>query len=130
MMQDRTEAFRSQTWHDITEPFDALLLEWYGDLTDRFDPADEDLADMVMALNQGNPYWKNPPTMTSFQKIRRKYEWLLDAYALLQDELSALRLQLQTNPSLSRVGVEIFSSDASHGAGGEKIRPDLDSQSK
>jgi len=96
MMQDRIEAFRSQSWYDITEPFDALLLEWYGDMSDHFDPTDEDLAETVMALNRGNYYWKSVSTMTSFQKICRKYEWLLDAYALLYDEVCGLRLQIAT----------------------------------
>jgi hypothetical protein len=64
----------------VTEPYEQLLREWYGEDLSLFNSEDPDLATLIYGLTRNNHYWTfNPNTMTSYEKLRAKYDVLLSA---------------------------------------------------
>jgi len=86
-MGDYASSILAETWFDVSEDFDALMMEWYGDLAARFDTEDEDFEYAVRTLTRSYRFWRfNPDSATAYEKLRQKYDATLDAYAELYEE--------------------------------------------
>ena len=82
-----------ETFYDFTEEYDELLNDWYGDDLSIFNPDDEDLYDVVKRLTRKIRFWctsPNPP-LSSYEKLRRKYESLLAIHSRLIEAHCSLR---------------------------------------
>ena len=76
--------------YDMAEECAALLWEWYGDDLSPFDPDDEDLNIAFGRLRTRWTFWQTDRYAVSpYQKLRRKYDALIEAYMLLVDDFRA-----------------------------------------
>jgi len=89
------DALITETFFDATEELDELLRDWYGDDISLFNLDDEDLSIAARSLTRVIRFWGTAtyPPLTSYEKLRRKYEALLaihscliEAYGNLRDE--------------------------------------------
>ena len=80
--------------NDLNEEYEELLMDWYGDDISLLDIDDIDLYDVVGRLTSLLRFWRTDfdCPLTSYEKLRRKYEALLyvhsnliEAYAYLSD---------------------------------------------
>jgi hypothetical protein len=78
--------------YDMREEYTGLLFEWYGDDLSGFDPDDEDLIVAFERLRSNYTFWRTGPyNVSPYQKLRAKYDALLETYMQSIDELTALR---------------------------------------
>ena len=81
----------NEPWYDVTEEYDELLSQWYGEDLSLFDADDEELAACVRRLTRTFRYWRtNPEQMTSYEKLRSEYEALTEQHQCLLDEYRIL----------------------------------------
>jgi len=74
--------------YDMREEYADLLSDWYGDDISLFDPDDEDLNIAFRRLNNTYTFWKTSRYVTSpYQKLRMKYDLLLESYMQLIEDL-------------------------------------------
>jgi hypothetical protein len=86
-----TQELLNESWFDITEELDDLIGEWYGEASNGFPDNDIDFNDAVRSLISGYRYWRfNPETMTSYEKLRSKYEYLLEVHQCLIESYNEL----------------------------------------
>jgi len=101
-------ALLTEPFCDLTEEYEELLKDWYGDDLSLFDIDDEDLASAVRRLTDLERFWftSTYPPLTSYEKLRRKYETLLaihscliEAYENLRDDNEKLVVACRQNTS-------------------------------
>ena len=73
--------------YEMREKYEELLYDWYGDDLSLFNPDDEDLAIAFINLRKNDLFWRTNPVLTSpYQKLRRKYDALLESYMQIVDD--------------------------------------------
>jgi hypothetical protein len=86
-----------ESWFDITEEYEELMQEWYGDPMAVFDPEDADLTDVVRACTKSYRYWHfDPNQMTSFERLRMAYDVLVQAHVQLSESYQELLSAYET----------------------------------
>jgi hypothetical protein len=87
MASNTVAGILNATFYDVTEEYASLLKDWYGDDLSSIDCDDEDLADAVWELTRSINYWRtDPDRMTPYEKLRAKYEALMETHQSLLDE--------------------------------------------
>jgi len=76
-----TEELMTCDWFDITEEYENLLQEWYGDSSAAYNTDDDDFADAFRALAKNYRFWHfDEKSMTSYERLRARYNALLDLH--------------------------------------------------
>ncbi|MDR3304571.1 MAG: hypothetical protein LBS85_00860 [Clostridiales Family XIII bacterium] len=76
-----TEELMACDWFDITEEYEDLLQEWYGDSSAAYSTDDDDFADSFRALTKNYRFWHfDEKPMTSYERLRARYNALLDLH--------------------------------------------------
>ena len=78
-------ALLAEPFCDLAEEYEELLTDWYGDDLALFDIYDEDLCQAVRKLQSVTRlcWTATYPQMTSYEKLRCKYEALLNVHSCL-----------------------------------------------
>lgn len=86
-------ALITEPFCDFTEEYEELLGDWYGDDLSLFDIDDEDLCHAVRKMTSVTRFWCTAPypPLTSYEKLRRKYETLLAIHSFLIEAYINLR---------------------------------------
>ena len=73
--------------YEMGEAYEELLYDWYGDDLSLFNPDDSDLAIALVSLRKNHLFWHTSPNAISpYQKLRRKYDALLESHMQLVDD--------------------------------------------
>jgi hypothetical protein len=87
MASNTVAGILNATFYDVTEEYTNLLKDWYGEDLSRIDCDDEDLADAVRGLTRSINYWRtDPDRMTPYERLRARYEALIETHQSLLDE--------------------------------------------
>jgi hypothetical protein len=87
MASNTVAGILNATFYDVTEEYASLLKDWYGEDLSSIDYDDEDLADAVRGLTRSINYWRtNPDRTTPYERLRARYEALIETHQSLLDE--------------------------------------------
>jgi hypothetical protein len=103
----------NESWFDITEEFEELLSEWCDDLSVVIPDDDIDFNDTVRSITRGYKYWRfNPDQMTSYERLRTRYDALLEAHIQLINDHQELRAESSRLawPCRKRARKKVYSS--------------------
>jgi hypothetical protein len=79
---------------EMGEVYEELLYDWYGEDLSLFDPDDEDLAIALTDIRKISMFWRTCPVqMSSYEKLRRLYDALLELYLQLVEDYNAVCLE-------------------------------------
>jgi len=86
-------ALFNEPFCDLAEEYEELLRDWYGDDISLFDLDDEDLSEALRRLTQIDRFWRtaSKPDPSHYEKLRRKYDLLLELYSSLAEDYNNLR---------------------------------------
>jgi len=119
------DALLTETFYDATENLDELLRDWYGDDLSLFNIDDPDLSIAARSLTRYIQFWGTAayPPLTSYEKLRRKYDALLDVHSNLLEEYAILRDEkAQLAETCRCLRRRIFSTKIKGGCGSAKER--------
>jgi hypothetical protein len=86
----------NESWFDITEEFEELFGEWYGELSGILPDRDADYDDIARSLISGFRYWRfDPDQMSTYEKLRSKYGTLYESHMNLIAKYSLLLRQAE-----------------------------------
>jgi len=73
--------------YEMGEQYEELLREWFGDEIPIFVPDDYELANAFRNIRLNDLFWRaNPHNISPYQKLRNKYDVLIEAFMQLSDD--------------------------------------------
>jgi hypothetical protein len=95
------------SFYDVTEEYAELIETWYGEDLSLLNHDDEDLATAVWGLTHSINFWRtNPNQMNPYEKLRLKYEMLIEQHQSLLEECHALKAAINQSQETRCVRVK------------------------
>jgi hypothetical protein len=111
-------------WFDMDGDCEALLDDWYADDISMIGSDDEDLAIAFMRLRNTYTFWRTgAEEKTPYQKLKLKYDALLEAYLQMANDLKTIcedNVRLAALCSKSSRKVIATQIKGGYGAAGER----------
>jgi len=120
-----TNVLITEPFCDFTEEFEDLLMDWYGDDLSIFNIDDDDLCHIVGRLANLLRFWCTDcdVPISSYEKLRRKYEALITIHNRLLEAYSNLLDDNEQLAKACRYGKrKIISTKIKDGCGSVKER--------